>query len=510
MNQYNLIDEPWIPVRLPGGARREMGVRDVLTKAKEITAIEDPSPLVTAALHRFLLAVLYRALEGPTDITQARTLFRDGLPRDKIEAYIEKWQDRFWLFHEEHPFYQVPDYVPAGNKQWRSWPALAAEHNADNAKVLFDHVDVQHAGAISMDNSVRWLLASQTFALGGGNSDFKYTKGAPSAVSLMVIPSGACLEDTLLFLLVPQNREVLQNDIPVWEREPGNVQSLSKGPSRSPFGLADWYTWRTRSLKFKQEKNENAISSMTFASGVGCEAEAFTDPMLAYRIHPKLGRMSLQFGDKGVWRDFDSLLPDQTGLSPLVIEHAASLTKLDQTRFPSSILVLGQANNQAKIEFWRLERFALPKALLGDGHIRAEIHGLLQQAEASQSVLLTSCKTYARNLLSRGERKPDAKDVSGFVAQLPVISGYWSILETRFHEILEQYTLEADYEDIRRQWFLFVKESLKDSWEKFRAGASMGDAWAIRAVVKAESKIYSEIKKLNDEIQKLEPQKEAP
>ncbi|SHL15383.1 CRISPR system Cascade subunit CasA [Desulfatibacillum alkenivorans DSM 16219] len=510
MNQFNLIDEPWIPVRTPGGARLEMGVREVLTKAKDIAAIEDPSPLVTAALHRFLLAVLYRALEGPADITQARALFKGGLPRGKIEAYLEKWRDRFWLFHEVYPFFQVPDYVPEGKKQWRSWPALAAEHNADNAKVLFDHVDVQNAGAISTANSVRWLLACQSFSIGGGNSDFKYTKGAPSAVSLMVIPLGANLEDSLLFLLVPQNREVLQSDVPVWERKPDKVKYLSEGPSRSPSGLADWYTWRTRSLKFRQEEDGKGISSMTFASGIGCEADSFTDPMLAYRIHPKHGRMSLQFGEKGVWREFDSLLPDKEGLAPQVIQHAAGLTRSDVTRFPNSVLVLGQANNQAKIEFWRLERFALPKALLGDGYVRTEIHSLLDQAETTQKSLYSACRTYAEKLLARGDRKPDAKDISGFVTQLPVISGYWSILESRFHVILEQYTKEADPEDIRRQWFLYVKEALSDSWEKFRAGVSMGDAWAIRAAVKAEGKIYQEIKKLNSEIQKPEPQMEAP
>jgi len=82
MRHFNLIDEPWIPVRLPDGIRAELGIKDTLLRAKEITSIEDSSPLVVAALHRFLLAVLYRALEGPTDIGQARKLFNEGLPEE--------------------------------------------------------------------------------------------------------------------------------------------------------------------------------------------------------------------------------------------------------------------------------------------------------------------------------------------------------------------------------------------------------------------------------------------
>src|SRR3546814_12917332 len=82
LSRFNLIDEPWIPVRFPDGTRAELGIRDTLLRAKEIAVIEDPSPLVVAALHRFLLAVLYRALEGPTDIDQATGWFKTDLPAE--------------------------------------------------------------------------------------------------------------------------------------------------------------------------------------------------------------------------------------------------------------------------------------------------------------------------------------------------------------------------------------------------------------------------------------------
>ena len=112
MSRFNLIDEKWIPVRSLDGTRDELGIRDTLLSSKEIAAIEDPSPLVVAAMHRFLLAVLYRALEGPTDIDQAKALFEAGLPGEKITAYLEKWRDRFWLFDEKWPFGQIPTFAP--------------------------------------------------------------------------------------------------------------------------------------------------------------------------------------------------------------------------------------------------------------------------------------------------------------------------------------------------------------------------------------------------------------
>lgn len=506
MSRFNLIDEKWIPVHFPDGTRDELGIRDTLLRAKEIAAIEDSSPLVVAALHRFLLAVLYRALEGPTDIDKAKDLFRSGLPGEKITAYLEKWRDRFWLFDEKYPFYQVPGWKP---KERRSWSALAAEHNADNAKVLFDHLDITNSGSIPPNRAACWLLACQTFSVGGGNSEFKYTKGGPSATAVMALPLGLNLQDTLVFSLVPENREVLREDLPVWERKPETVKLLQGGSERAIAGWADLYTWRTRSIRFDTGDDGITVSRLGFASGITNSSKDFIDPMLAYRIDDKKGKLPIQFRERGLWRDFDSLLPDESHLAPKVIEHAAVLTRSNRDRVPRSVMVLGQANSKAKIEFWRMERFAMPEALASNRYVRTEIKQLLSDAEEAQKSLWAACSSFARDLLSRGERKPDDKDIKGFVKQMSANSWYWSILESRFHEILREYTLDRDSEDIRYQWLRSVRDTLVAAWDQHRASVSMGDAWAIRALVKAEGPVRRKLKELNNEILKLEPQKEG-
>lgn len=152
-----------------------------------------------------------------------------------------------------------------------------------------------------------------------------------------------------------------------------------------------------------------------------------------------------------------------------------------------------------------MERFALPKALLGDRFIRTEIKQFLQDAESAQKSLWLACRSYARDLLSRGEREPDKKDTKNFIQQMPVLSSYWSALEADFQHILSEYTLESDPEDIRCQWLKSVRDTLKQAWEQHRTSVSMGDAWAIRALVKAEGPVLSKLKELNDEIIKLQP-----
>jgi CRISPR system Cascade subunit CasA len=543
MSRFNLIDETWIPVRFLDGRRDELGIPDTLLQAKEIAAIEDASPLVMAALHRFLLAVLYRALEGPTDIDQAKKLFKEGLPNEKITAYLEKWRDQFWLFDEKYPFGQIPTFKP---KTWRAWTALAAEHNADNAKVLFDHADVTVSGSIKPAAAVRWLLATQTFAVSAGKSEISHTGTAPSAGAAMAIPVGLNLLDTLLFCLVPQNRDVMQADIPLWEKEPESLAYL-KTPSkvlvkesdkekdraieRGPTGIVDLFTWRTRSILFK-ESPSGLVSQLGFASGVGYKKEALEfDPMLGYEIREitnnetksKLKKKySVPFEEKGFWRDFDSLLPDDAHLAPRVIEHAVMLTKTDRKRFPRGVMVLGQRYfpPRPNIAFWRNEHFALPEAISGDRYIRHDIRAILIEAEKAgktlwngedgiKACLSSSIGVYAKALLSRGERDVLLSDIKCFAQSVNAVPWFWLTLESHFHEILRHYTLDRDSEDIRCQWLKTVRATLRAAWEQHGASASMGDAWAIRALVKAEGPVRRKLRELKDEIMKLEPQKEG-
>jgi CRISPR system Cascade subunit CasA len=541
MSRFNLIDEKWIPVRFPDGTRDELGIRDTLLRSGEIAAIEDPSPLVVAALHRFLLAVLYRALEGPTDIEQAKALFKKGLPGEKIKAYLEKWRDRFWLFDEKYPFGQIPTFEP---KSWRAWTALASEHNADNAKVLFDHIDVTKYGSITPSAAVRWLLATQTFAVSAGKSEISHTGTAPSAGSVMAIPIGTKLLDTLLFCLVPQDRMVMQADIPSWEKEPESLEYLKtpckvsdkktrkekdRAIERGSSGIVDLFTWRTRSIIFK-ESPSGGVSELGFASGIGYAESTGLDPMLGYAIAEIMDagtkekvkkRVTIHLGEKGFWRDFDSLLPDDAHLAPKVIEHAVALTKADRKRLPKGVMILGQRYfpPRPNIAFWRNEHFALPEAISGDRYIRHDIRDILIDAEKAgkalwngedgiKACLSSSIGAFAKALLSRGERDVLFADIKCFAQSADAVPWYWSTLESRFHEILREFNHSRDSEDIRCQWLKSVRDTLRAAWKQHSASVSTGDAWAIRALVKAEGPVLRKLKELNDEILKLEPRKE--
>jgi CRISPR system Cascade subunit CasA len=104
-----------------------------------LQAISDSSPLVTAALHRLLLAILHRCF-GPATPEDWAVLWRGrdkGFPMDRIRSYLLAWRHRFDLFDEARPFYQTAKL----RSQKRKAPAskLLPELASGNNATLFDH-----------------------------------------------------------------------------------------------------------------------------------------------------------------------------------------------------------------------------------------------------------------------------------------------------------------------------------------------------------------------------------
>jgi CRISPR system Cascade subunit CasA len=213
-------------------------------------------------------------------------------------------------------------------------------------------------------------------------------------------------------------------------------------------------------------------------------------------------KFSITFEDKGLWREFDSLLPGESGLSPAVVENAVALTKRLVHRFPDGLMALGQKYYPPRpnIAFWKKELFTLPAALLGDRAIRSDIHRFLSVSEDAERALYAACTSFAKHVLGHGDRKVEQADISEFVKQIGATPSYWSQLEIRFHELLHAYSIEADPDAIEHQWLKFVRVALKDAWKLQENSISGSDAWSLRALVKAEVPIRRKLTKLDSKI----------
>ncbi len=496
MSEFNLVDEPWIPVVLMDGRRLELGIRDVYRTASQISRVEDGSPLVVAALHRFLLAVLYRALEGPTDLMQARSVFREGLPAERIDTYLDRWRDRFWLFDDAFPFGQNPA-VDGGNEE--PWTKLTAECNDTSRKVLFDHIDTRNPGSAPPAACARWLLTTMTFSVSGGRG----YRMAPEPNGLFCMPIGTSLQATLCLNLVPYpNREVARGDIAQWECSPG--EAFRSGGLRQPLGVADLYTWPARSILLHGSATEG-VRTMSFAAGVGCERSSMSyDPMLAYRVDKERGLVPIRLrSGRDMWRDYSSLLPDPSGEGSLTVKHAQLLVGQGPGPALTSLLVVGQKNDppNAGIDFWRMSRFTLPHALQGERLLRRELEHLLAEADDTEASLRRACVAFARDLLSRGARAPDKRDLGRVVGGLPVLPRFWADLQLAFQDVLSGYSAQLEPDLIRERWIEALLSAMSAAWDAHRTSCSVSDTWTVRALVRAEAHIRRAVGVLRRQIE---------
>ncbi len=503
MPAFDLTTEPWIPVR-QGNELSLVSLEQALLEARRFERIEDPSPLVTVALHRLLLAILHRALEGPGDAYEAAEWFKNGFDAGKIRAYLDRYRDRFDLFHPERPFYQVPDFTL--ERSSRSWTVLAPELNSDNNKVLFDHTVTSRPRPLHPAEAARLLVANQTFALSAGKSVLCHTATAPVATAAIVVVLGENLHETLCLNLVSYPKRERERDLAIWEGEPIRVSDLEdcQAAKATPRGIVHRYTWLSRAVRLEPEVEggETVVRWIAYASGIRYEEAAVrADPMVAFRPDPKDPSKQVPLGfreGRALWRDFASLLPKPGSTHSLgVVDHARNVYRALGTRFQERglpVMVSGLANDQAKIELWRGEIYRLPEAILGDEDIRGFVEGNLEKAEDMGKALNGAARALATHLLTQGERQPHKDDVNKLVQGFPHQIAYWSALEARFLDWIQR--LGPDFEKaqgrLEKDWQEALKQEALRAWQLTRLAAG-DDAKALRAIHKSEGILLGHI-----------------
>ena len=169
--EFNLLQEPWIRVRMRDYTVKEVSLTDALLHAQEYVDLAGEMPTQDAAMLRLLLAVLHTVFsrvdtEGnPAPlVTTDKALLRWGelwklghFPEQPLRDYLDKWQERFWLFHPERPFWQVPE-AKIGTEYAAS--KLNGELSESSNKLrLFSAYAGNGKAELSYAQAARWLLS---------------------------------------------------------------------------------------------------------------------------------------------------------------------------------------------------------------------------------------------------------------------------------------------------------------------------------------------------------------
>ena len=87
--EYNLLDEPWIPVRLVDGTITDVGLLELLRRTTDIADLACELPTQSIAIQRLILAIAYR-VATPRDTRDWARQWDDGAPTEQMIEYLEQ------------------------------------------------------------------------------------------------------------------------------------------------------------------------------------------------------------------------------------------------------------------------------------------------------------------------------------------------------------------------------------------------------------------------------------
>lgn len=156
INQFNLIDENWIPVADKGTVSiRKIFIDDTIGAL-------GGDPVQKISVIKLLLAIAQSAWT-PADEAEWKTVGIEGMRR-MVLAYLEKWHDAFYLYGNK-PFLQMPAIMEADKK---TFGCIQPKIAYGNTTVLSES-QVEHQ--LSDSEKALALLQQMSFALSGKKTD---------------------------------------------------------------------------------------------------------------------------------------------------------------------------------------------------------------------------------------------------------------------------------------------------------------------------------------------------
>lgn len=326
--EFNLLDEPWIRVMTEDCTVVERSLMQVLLNSHRYQRLAGELPTQDVALLRLLLAILQTVFyrvdpEGEDDpiedraaaIRRWQALWNAGrFPVQPIRTYLETWKDRFWLFHPEHPFYQVPA-AAVGTKFKAS--KLNGELSESAHKMrLFPLRDGEEKETLSYAEAARWLVTLIGFDDSASTKKETGTGTGWLGDRVNVYAIGENLFETLMLNLVflKDGRYVWAENMPAWEQP--TMTTAKKREIPLPDNQAELLTLQSRRFILSREENRVTGFSSTGGDFFGKEGRvnAFSEQMTLWRAGKTPKNAVPQFVPAPVdpwrqmWRDFEVIL----------------------------------------------------------------------------------------------------------------------------------------------------------------------------------------------------------
>lgn len=342
--EFCLLHEPWILVMKSGGSTEEVSLLDLFRRAPEFLKLAGELPTQDVAILRLLLAILH-AVFGRYDtdgswspltspeaaLKRWKKIWDEGtFPMEIIKEYLMNFEDRFWLFHPETPFYQVADLA---NSTEYTAAKLNGEVSESNNKVrLFPQRTGDAKTKLSYSEAARWLLYVNAF---DDTSAKPKKKGLPSPGAGwlgklgLIMAVGDNVFQTLMLNLVflkDGGQEVWEAEKPVWEAKTVKCDERSEIPI--PNNPSELLTLQSRRLLLKRQ--DKVVIGYRLLGGDFFQKEgSLNEQMTVWKVMDERSQEIIprrHDPSRQLWRSFSALVEQsETQRRPGIVNWLATL-----------------------------------------------------------------------------------------------------------------------------------------------------------------------------------------
>ncbi len=442
MRRMNLLDDPWIPVRIDDH-HTELSGRDAVLRSAEIQQLDvDVPTMLPVLLRQFLLPLVMDAMGAPRSAAEWQRWMRaftdgsllhsderleaDGRVRDEwastrraaLLGYFTEHHDRFELFHPVYPFAQVAGLRTAKDDT-KSVSLLIPSIASGNNVPLFSGRTGDDPLPLRPAEAARWLLHAHcwdTAAIKTGAKGDEQVKGGkttgnptgPLGQLGMVLPVGRTLAETVVLNLPILHDGLSEDDRPQWRRAPW-TPAWRSAHATGPLQLLTWQSRRIR-LHTADTPDGTRVTSVVVAAGDRLLQTPPFEPHTTWNADqkPKSGAPPLRprrhMSGRSAWRGLDALLALGEGTTKVVTSGQVELLAevLDQD-YPLRVLTVGieYGNQSAVVENVIADSIPLPVAALREITVRDAIVQIAEQADRLARAL---------NMLSADLRRASGAD----------------------------------------------------------------------------------------------------
>jgi len=525
MPRYNLLDEKWIQIASKDTVEK-VSIKELFAGAAKYKELAGDMKTQDFAVMRVMFAILHTVFSRFDSNGESYEFFEvdeesflqtgeleendledyeDALYQTWIDIwnakefpkvvyeYLEKWRERFFLYDDKYPFFQVTkeviekDAAGGGEFYGKNINRLVSESN--NKQAYFSPKDESYKEYIADDELARWLITLQGYI---GTSDKKkvgtaktYSKGWLYDLGGVYLQGNNVFETLMLNFVIAhnENNNLLKMQKPCWEAETMEKNIESYFHNRID-NIASLYTAWCREI-FIDPNRTNEDKFVCFIAKLPEieHSDAFLEPMTVWKYNDT-GEYKDKYRprkhdvNKSMWRNFGLLTGVGEGTrKPGVIEWLNKLGDISESEelgFNKENITLcavcmlddGNATSWAPIDEVE-DTLNLKERVLADTGNTGWIIRINKTISDTKKTIKSVLEKFIKDLLEI--RNMEKADVSKYVEQ------FCFRIDLSFRKWIESIDIDNDKDTKEIEWNGILKKAMKEYVDELVSSSGLRD-----------------------------------